>query len=235
LVFVPMNKNIYRLIIGFSFIFLWGFLFLIRSQSERSHMGPLLIIIVFCLLVAGVVQVGIVLKATLGKKLDDFIMNGGKLKKKKLVADDEDFSDIVDEDVQFSAVTVEEEKNLREKYRGFSNEQLQNILDAPKGEYIPQAIKIAREENDKRKTAVKKVPICSTCGKPLPRDHDLDRNFYVNSLERAIKQFSGGLYLGTLCQKCGKVECYSCRGGVGLPCSACKGAVSPAYAKFFDG
>lgn len=71
--------------------------------------------------------------------------------------------------------------------------------------------------------------VCASCGKRLPRDADRDGS----AIEASLLAASGGLYLGTVCGQCGKVECYSCRGGVGLPCSGCGGHVSPAYAKLF--
>ena len=40
-------------------------------------------------------------------------------------------------------------------------------------------------------------------------------------------------YLGSVCKSCGRIECYNCRGGVGLPCSSCAGEVLPAYEHLF--
>jgi hypothetical protein len=93
----------------------------------------------------------------------------------------------------------------------------------------------ALEEGGESKARKSTRPaVCSTCRKPLQRDHSLDSGYGLSEIERALRSYSGGLYLGTVCQQCGKVECYSCRGGVGLSCSNCGGDVSPAYSRLFD-
>ena len=62
------------------------------------------------------------------------------------------------------------------------------------------------------------TPRCSLCAEPL-------------KLEESHEVPSGlpRCYLGTVCKSCGRIECYSCRGGVGLPCSLCSGSVNPVY------
>lgn len=66
-------------------------------------------------------------------------------------------------------------------------------------------------------------PLCASCRKPLPRE------------EPDAVAIALGLpaFLGTVCRTCGRIECYRCRGGVGLCCSSCGGAVSPAYDHLF--
>lgn len=68
----------------------------------------------------------------------------------------------------------------------------------------------------------KSAPRCSRCGNPLTLE---DSTAVPLGLPRS--------YLGTVCRPCGKIECYKCRGGVGLPCSSCAGAVLPAYQHLF--
>ena len=89
-----MKSNIYRLLIGFSLILLWIFLFLIKTPSERERLGPTAVIILFCCLVAGVYQIGLVLKSTLGKKMDDLLSSEGKSRRKKAAVEWKEFTSI---------------------------------------------------------------------------------------------------------------------------------------------
>jgi hypothetical protein len=227
-----MKKHLFRLTAGLVLILLWVFLFLLRTPSERQYLGPTIIIFLFVLLAAGITQTGIVLKKTLGKKLDNILQGQGKQGK---------YTEAGDEAEPYQETTEEEIDNLREQYRHFNQEQLQKIINAPRGEYLPAAVKIAREELENRKNTESddreqikyKLPVCSNCGQDLERDRDLDQHACKRIIDRTLLDVSGGLYLGTVCRECGKVECYTCRGGVGLPCSACHGKVTPAYDKLF--
>jgi len=71
-----------------------------------------------------------------------------------------------------------------------------------------------------------KGPFCCRCAKPL----ELERQDLSDPLQRVLPM----TFLGTVCKICRTVECYRCRGGVGLPCSKCGGDISPAYQKLFD-
>jgi hypothetical protein len=68
------------------------------------------------------------------------------------------------------------------------------------------------------------APLCAACHQPLPRE-GADLPPAPPGLPPA--------FLGTVCRSCARIECYGCRGGVGLPCSSCGGAVSPAYHHMF--
>jgi RNase P subunit RPR2 len=69
-----------------------------------------------------------------------------------------------------------------------------------------------------------KKPVCERCQKPLTME-DPDAFKIQHRMPSA--------YLGTVCMNCGKVECYRCRGGVGLPCSWCSGEVDGAFVHHF--
>jgi hypothetical protein len=71
-------------------------------------------------------------------------------------------------------------------------------------------------------------PVCAKCRRSLPLEEpDAADLAFMRHMRMPT------CYLGTVCQACGKIECYSCRGGPGLPCSTCGGSVSPAYAHMF--
>lgn len=65
---------------------------------------------------------------------------------------------------------------------------------------------------------------CDRCHRPL-RAEDPDPVKLRLGMPRA--------YLGTVCTKCGRIECYTCRGGVGLACSKCGGGVDGAFQQYF--
>lgn len=90
-------------------------------------------------------------------------------------------------------------------------------------EFIDVRKSAAILENLRSLTAVKR-PICERCGKPL-RMEDRDQTKILIGIPSA--------YLGTVCMRCNRVECYQCRGGIGLPCSRCGGEVDGAFVHHF--
>ena len=118
----------------------------------------------------------------------------------------------------------------------YSGEEKENLLGPFVGQGGNAAIEKLRRKMDLQTAAPSQSiqAICSTCGRQLDRDTALESESRLSAPERALKLHSGGLFLGTVCESCGNVECYSCRGGVGLPCSRCGGTASPAYAKLFS-
>lgn len=125
-----------------------SFLFFLLA-SGRNKPDPGVIIFLFCLLVAGLTQLGAAIKGTLGKKLDDFQAKQIN-KKRKIIYDEEEADTTAAGDDMIETEALETADKLRKTYAGFSTEQLQDILGAPRGEYLPLAVKIAREELNKR-------------------------------------------------------------------------------------
>jgi hypothetical protein len=68
------------------------------------------------------------------------------------------------------------------------------------------------------------APRCYRCGNPL----ELGPQPLV-----PLQALLPATFLGSVCKSCSAVECYKCRGGVGLACSKCGGEVMPAYQKMF--
>lgn len=74
------------------------------------------------------------------------------------------------------------------------------------------------------------TPVCHRCSSPLQR---------ASFNQPGVHTFGSRMpemYLGVVCQDCGRVECNRCKGSpADGPCSRCRGPVQPAWASLFQG
>jgi hypothetical protein len=67
------------------------------------------------------------------------------------------------------------------------------------------------------------APTCARCRKTIAKK-DMSRGALTPGPPLPA------LYLGVVCESCGKVECIECKGqNLQKPCSWCGGSVAPAY------
>lgn len=74
------------------------------------------------------------------------------------------------------------------------------------------------------------TPVCHRCSSPLQRASFNQPG--VHTFGRRMPE----MYLGVVCQDCGRVECNRCKGSpADGPCSRCRGPVQPAWEHLFSG
>lgn len=74
------------------------------------------------------------------------------------------------------------------------------------------------------------TPVCHRCSSPLQR---------ASFNQPGVQTFGSRMpemYLGVVCQACGRIECHRCKGSPSdAPCSRCRGPVQPAWESLFSG